>query len=541
MNKPLSLPSFPLIFLVIFLAFYCTRSEKENDNSSEDQISNERTEPTPLPNPWNQIKASDPFNNNSSSSSEEELFFNEIGSSKESLTSQYQDALSSFLQAEKECLQSNYQKCHEILSALWSKYPTGDLSWYNLTSEDGDMNLGTPPFYYALRMLSDLAELNLESKAEPKESFLLTVILVGKSESLMPTSQNDLTKSTGIKTIENLHTSLRDDENKLLTESLRIFKEYVLVMSQGLKSLKVNYLFVDDYQIPVEIKFDERYFATPSTKGYTELWSYIDDEVKAKTDWWWLIYPSQVPDRYPDFATSEFVTGGMGLGEQGIKPLFIIDDLWLIRRPPHLGKGLYTSLERRVYLPQWLQHEFFHHLFRVYPIFELEKESHQWFDKINWPSDFEGVFEADYYHESLFKRILDTGDPIPSIHLSYKAPEESLWKEVPISGICGKYRHLPYQNEWHEGTIKLKDSNESNTYVWKNSAGVSWNLTPNWTKGTLDTASTSPYYEADPLRGRQFIFGLEKIKAGGFNPKLTGFTFMGGFYQLIEEHSCEGS
>jgi len=41
------------------------------------------------------------------------------------------------------------------------------------------------------------------------------------------------------------------------------------------------------------------------------------------------------------------------------------------------------------YFPQWFQHEFFHHLYRSYPDLKLEAASHQWFDRLSWPRDFE--------------------------------------------------------------------------------------------------------------------------------------------------------
>jgi hypothetical protein len=57
----------------------------------------------------------------------------------------------------------------------------------------------------------------------------------------------------------------------------------------------------------------------------------------------------------------------MGTGAEGFSPFFIIDDRWIVRKPPHIGTGEYSDVERSVYLPQWFQHEFFHHLFRTYP------------------------------------------------------------------------------------------------------------------------------------------------------------------------------
>ena len=72
----------------------------------------------------------------------------------------------------------------------------------------------------------------------------------------------------------------------------------------------------------------------------------------------------------PEFEDDEFITGGMGADDKG-GPLFIADDLWFVRKPYHLGEGVYSDIERRAYLPQWMQHEFYHHLYRIYPEFRL--------------------------------------------------------------------------------------------------------------------------------------------------------------------------
>lgn len=71
--------------------------------------------------------------------------------------------------------------------------------------------------------------------------------------------------------------------------------------------------------------------------------------------------------------------------------------------------GDMSEVERRMYLPQWLQHKYFHHLFMgEFPEFGLERTSHQWFNSANWPQDFrrQPGREADYYAEAVNKRFL---------------------------------------------------------------------------------------------------------------------------------------
>ena len=116
-----------------------------------------------------------------------------------------------------------------------------------------------------------------------------------------------------------------------------------------------------------------------------------------------MIYPSHTPDA-PDFNNITFVTGGLTSDSKG-GPVYVIDDKWMVRKPAHLGNGNYNDIERRIYLPQWLQHEFYHHLYNLYPEYSLEVNGHDWFDRSFWPSDFVGYFETDYYSETLHKRI----------------------------------------------------------------------------------------------------------------------------------------
>ena len=75
------------------------------------------------------------------------------------------------------------------------------------------------------------------------------------------------------------------------------------------------------------------------------------------------------------------------------------------KRSPDQGEGNRTDVERRMYLPEWIQHEFFHHLFSSWPELGLEKTPHEWFTKANWPADFTGNEEEDYYAEALNKRL----------------------------------------------------------------------------------------------------------------------------------------
>jgi len=256
----------------------------------------------------------------------------------------------------------------------------------------------------------------------------------------------------------------------------------------------------------------------------------------AGTDWWWFVYPSHVPEQHPDFERTEFITGGMGKGPDGASPCFIIDDRWLTRKPPHIGQGPYSDVERRAYLPQWVQHEFMHHLFSMYPAFGLEKASHQWFDRQTWPDDFEGRFEPDYYAEAMHKR-LRTWQAEPPLHvaLRYQPPAPALVAQIEVEALVGSYRHEPVQNDWHVGeiTVETRDPDGHPTVLrWTNQAGASWRLFPDPSALGLRTGEENPYYAENPAGGRVFRTILRRDEQGDYLPEAAGFQFQGGFYAL---------
>jgi hypothetical protein len=276
-----------------------------------------------------------------------------------------------------------------------------------------------------------------------------------------------------------------------------------------------------------------RLYATLADDAWGRIWDAVPDAVIRDTDWWWVLYPSCVPEQHPDFARAEFVTGGMGTGQDGVSPCFIIDDRWLTRKPPHLGLGPYTEVERRAYLPQWLQHEFLHHLFRIYPQFELEAKDHQWFDRKTWPADFEGRIEPDYYAEALSKRIQPRGEPALHIALKYAPPPKRLFAGLKLSALEGMYRHDPVQNDWHTGSLTPAFADGKPAMRWTNSAGKTWTLWPDLANGLLRTGPDCPYYDPQRPDASPFRLLLLRDVEGRWLPKIAGFAFHGGVYTKV--------
>jgi len=375
-------------------------------------------------------------------------------------------------------------------------------------------------------MLSDIANWRVRRGGNSRakgDLIRLTVLLIPRSEGLQPRNQGELNRGKGIRIANRLDKRLTHAP-EVIDSSLWLFGEYVFFLTDGRLRLQSEIATLPGLTVPVRTAGSPRRFAGLDGKAWRKIWKAVDSETRDRTDWWWVLYPSHVPNKYRDFKKTEFITGGMGLGPRG-EPVFIIDDLWLIRKPPHLGQGPYSRLERRAYLPQWLQHEFFHHLFRSYPAFRLEAKSHQWFDRNTWPADFEGRHEADYFHEALLKRLLGADPPLHRTLRYGRALPASLGR-LTAADIAGTYRREPVKNDWHVGKITVARNGKS--LLWRNRAGASWRLRLDTTSGRLVSGPDNPYFGSVAEPARDFTLILRKSKRG--RPNVTGFRFQGEFY-----------
>ncbi len=183
-----------------------------------------------------------------------------------------------------------------------------------------------------------------------------------QSQGVEPRSRAELDAKQGIAVQHNLEPLLLKDNHRVVHQALWLFTEYVTASTRGQMRVRVNIVDRPNLKAPVQVSWDKRGLCDLGGRGLGFHLVFLSGQDRNGTDWWWVLYPSAVPEQYPDFKSTEFVTGGMGSGPDGASPCFIIDDRWLTRRPPHLGHGPYTDIERRAYLPQWFEHEFFHHL-----------------------------------------------------------------------------------------------------------------------------------------------------------------------------------
>jgi hypothetical protein len=303
----------------------------------------------------------------------------------------------------------------------------------------------------------------------------------------------------------------------LVRQTLDLFSKYVKAITVGELVVAIEFVELPDLCLPVDVSNTQPYFALGSM---VPVFEGLSDEINNNTDWFWILYPSHVPE-FPTFDDEAFITGGMGADAKG-GPVFISDDKWLVRKPAHLGTGDMNDIERRVYLPQWLQHEFFHHLYRIYPELNLEVDGHDWFNQDFWPDDFEGQFEPDYYAETLHKRLqIDCAPLARKLITRVQDDAQQFFSDLAMEELIGAYSLDAVQNDWHVGEI----IQQGNLYFWKNSANVQWQVTPNIAEGKLETGPDCPCTDQD------FFLELYRTVEGDYIPGVVALKFQGEIYK----------
>lgn len=444
-------------------------------------------------------------------------FYSNYGGSDQ-FTQHTKDAINTFIGAEDAIESGDFNTAKNLINDLFDTYPKGNNIWRNLFNAPNGANLGTPHAYYGLRMLEDIVNYQLNPAINPHvKTVNMKVVLVGCSEGIQPTTDIELQNGTGNFITNELDKSLLEDNYCLIKQSLNLFIKYINAITKGELEVNVKYVELPNLCLDVSVNTSPPLFATANIG---KIWDELDDDIKAETDWFWMIYPSHVPE-FPDFDDDAFITGGMGSDSKG-GPVFIIDDKWLVRKPKHLGSGMYNDIERRIYLPQWLQHEFYHHLYRIYPEFSLEVNGHDWFNLSFWPNDFEGQFEADFYAESLHKRLQKACVPLASKLITrIDTNQLNLTTTMTATELLGEYSLDNVSNPWHVGEIIFENGN----YYWRNSAGVQWQVTPKLEEGILETGSDCPY------PGQNFRLEIYRTIDGELIPGTVGLVFLGELYR----------
>jgi hypothetical protein len=427
-------------------------------------------------------------------------------------------AITTFMEADSALKAGNYAQAKTKIDNLFNTYPRGNNVWWNVFDDPNGANVGTPHSYYGLRMLEDIIDYKLSgpSTIQPKKA-KMKIVMVGCSEGILPNTKTDLQGGTGTFVKHDFDTRVADNDYRVIKQSLELFTQYVTAITKGALAVEVEFVTLPTLCLPVAVTTTQPYLAY---SGIDPVWNTLDQATKDSTDWWWILYPSHVPN-LPAFDNETFITGGMGSDYKG-GPVFISDDRWLIDKPAHLGKGKLSDVERRIYMPQWLQHEFFHHLYRIYPELELEVDGHDWFNRNFWPADFVGQFESDYYTETLHKRLQTNCTPLATKLITRPQGDlTALYSAFSMDEMVGKYARDVVQNPWHEASI-IEQNGE---YYWRNTANVQWKLTPNLTKGRLETGSDSPY------PGQDFFLELHRTTDGDYVPGTIGLKYNNETYR----------
>jgi hypothetical protein len=450
----------------------------------------------------------------------------------------YRTAIDAYFSAQVAYQHQDYPAASAILNTFWKLYPPGGKVWLTAADEAESkaraygVDFGTPPCYYALRMLTECLSWRMkrETPAAAGAAVRLAVVLVGHSNGIQPTTLQELQEHRGRQVRNDLRPELLANGNQVIQQASWLFREYMLAVTDGKLPVELHILSLPDLDIPMHVitaPYTQSGVSAELAPGaLSQIWNAIDSEARLQFDWWWVFFPSHRPEGYPELAHTDFSNGGgTTVGPDGDSFATFGDDLSLIRKAPRYGKAPYTAEERIVYWAQLMQHEFFHHVFRVYPEFKLETKSHQWFDRSAWPTNFEGQLEADYYAEAVHKILKPLAVPPLYAKLRYATPASLVAKITPAM-LVGSYRQSRVTNGWHEGRIEIGSAGMR----WTNEAHKSWELIPEIRSLTLRTGPDNPYYQSEPDRGRAFRIVLRRDANGECIQEVAGFEFLGEFF-----------
>ena len=309
------------------------------------------------------------------------------------------DAIGTFYAAKEIHDAGLYEECRGMLDAFWKRYPMESTAWKPIAWTDEAHILGHPHGHAALQMLTECcrARTSPDWYKYPPVPLQWTVVLMGKLVTTNGTTRLD--------------ERLVANDKRRLRRSMPLFLEYVKAMTKGRIEVQPRIVYLPDYAVPVTGADANGERGLDCEKVAAD----VPKEVRDTTDWWWMIYPLR---------PTCLIGGGMGGANGG--PCFLCEDGWAVGfdiagHPDRLRE----DEEYDLYFSQWLQHEFYHFVFALYPEFELEKKDHQWFDLSTWPADFAaGQFESDYYSEALHKRI-QARAAVP-LHVKFKP--KGKWK-----------------------------------------------------------------------------------------------------------------
>ena len=119
----------------------------------------------------------------------------------EHFSRQYRLAVDTFFTAQMAYEHADYRAASAVLDGLWKLYPPASPEWVRLMRESNAVaqstgaDFGTPPCYYALRMLTECVAWRMRTGApSPTVPVRFSVILIGHSHGIQPANLQELQK-----------------------------------------------------------------------------------------------------------------------------------------------------------------------------------------------------------------------------------------------------------------------------------------------------------------------------------------------------------
>jgi len=252
-------------------------------------------------------------------------------------------------------------------------------------------------------------------------------VVMAKADTVLPASWDDFDLQTGllkpghgVRKVVGFNDHMLAGHHKVIFDALRTWIAYIEdAVAEAQIDFTLRVIEADD---PVSCPFrltDEGQigkFSISCGYPFDNVMSNLPSDVIETTKWYFMAYP-YIPKELTnytdfqglhDFENINAAWGGTG-GCCGGKVMWFGNEMgWTGENTDNLlGNFRYfTEVETRLWWASLQQHELYHYLFSLYPEFHLEDEGHQWFDRSKWPEDFVGLYEKDYFHEALFKRLL---------------------------------------------------------------------------------------------------------------------------------------
>jgi len=362
-----------------------------------------------------------------------DIFFETFGNGagnggRDSFSPDYVEALTASIQSEDLYYAGLYQEASNVINSIWEKFPAGTNAWGPIMGEAGKHGEKDSDPYPLLRMVDDMNwfRLNGNIPDHPKYNATITVVMA-KADTVLPTSWDDFDMTTGfmkpnrgVRKVVGFNDHMTANHHKVIFDALRTWIAYI---EDAVAEAQIKFtLKVIESDDPVHCDFSLRdaghigKFDIHCGYPFSDVMDSLPDDVLETTKWYFMAYP-YIPKELTnytdfqglhDFQNIGAAWGGTG-GCCGGKVMWFGNEMgWTGENTDNLlGNFRYfTEVETRLWWASLQQHELYHYLFRLYPEFHLEDEGHQWFDHSKWPEDFEGLYEKDYFHEALFKRLL---------------------------------------------------------------------------------------------------------------------------------------